>query len=208
MHSHAIPRILLIGLTLALVAIGTSFAPAAANLANTREWSTTQNYENIFMQGCGDSDVSSNYTTSRHYRQNVDNAGKPIFEFQHVSFTGTVGNVTTERSYAFDGHYVRIADFDQGIATVSDLLLRFEVGTPGMFTISFAQVGFDLVDNPPSVIQAIVPAVVQMDLCHLFGGPTWRAEPWPWARQIAVADEMTPWTELDPCDTAPPGQSC
>src|SRR5215211_1001099 len=136
MHMHAIPRLLLVGLTLGLIVTGASFTPTAANLANTREWSTTQSYENVFMQGCGDSDVSSNYTTSRRYRQHVDTVGKPIFEYQHVSFIGTVGNVSTERSYAFDGHYVRITDFDQGRAAISDLLLRFEVGTPGMFSVS------------------------------------------------------------------------
>jgi hypothetical protein len=170
MHTHSVPRLLLVGLILALITTGVGIAPTAAKSPGVRTWSSTQSRENVFVQACGGSAITTNYTTTRLYLQYGDSLTKPISEYQHVSFTGVVGNAATGKSYAYHGHYTRATDFDPHSFAIYDLLLRFEVGTPGMFSVSFDHIGFDLMDNPAAVVQKIVPNVLQMDLCYLFGG--------------------------------------
>jgi hypothetical protein len=163
MHPHTIPRFLLTGLLFAFVAANAVYFSAAAK--STHEWSNTQSRENVFVDACGSSIITTSFTTTRTHRDVTDYR-------EHVRFAGSVGNDITGNSYAYDGHYDRAAVDDQGGFAVTDLVLRFEVGTPGMFTVSFKQVGFRLADSPPGVIQTIVPRVLQMDLCSVLGGPT------------------------------------
>jgi hypothetical protein len=235
MHSHTIPRLLLVGFMFALLAAGTVRYNAGAEQVAIRDWTTTQSQENEFVQSCGAASIKTSYTTIRHYRRFDSPNGDEIVNHQEVKFSGAIGNVVTGKSYAYDGHYTRITDLEQGTNAVSDLLLRFEVGTPGMFSVSFKHVGFELADNPTAVIQTIVPHVLQMDLCSVFGGSTativgmpptsiWinnalgKIEP---VQPVDVhtensaldqpaesTDQMTNWSELDPCDTSPPGQPC
>jgi hypothetical protein len=163
MNSRTIPRLLLTGLLFAFVAANAIHFSAAAK--GSGEWSDTQSRENVFVEACGSSIITTSFTTTRTHRDVTDYR-------EHVRFAGSVGNDITGHSYAYDGHYDRAAIDDQGGFAVTDLLLRFEVGTPGMFTVSFKQVGFRLADSPPGVIQTIVPRVLQMDLCSALGGPT------------------------------------
>jgi hypothetical protein len=46
-----------------------------------------------------------------------------------------------------------------------------------MFSLSFAQADFDLADNPPAVVSTLVPHVLRMDLCGLFGESSVEREP-------------------------------
>jgi hypothetical protein len=96
-----------------------------------------------------------------------------------------------------------MADYDQGAAAISDLLLRFEVGTPDMVTVSFARVDFTLVDSPPAVIQTIVPKVLHMDLCNLLGSS-------PAGKGAGTSELDQPLREAipDPCDIGPRDRPC
>jgi hypothetical protein len=257
MHSHTIPRLLLVGFMFALIATGIVRYNAGAEQVALRDWTTTQSQENEFVQSCGAASIKTSYTTIRHYRRFDSPGGDEIVNHQDVKFSGAIGNVVTGKSYAYDGSYTRIADLEQGTNAVSNLLFRFEVGTPGMFSVSFKHVGFELADTPTAVIQTIVPHVLQRDLCSVLGGTTANNVSMPptsiWinnalgkiapvqpanvhtensaleeseaisslpepsamhtensapAQPAESSDQMTNWSELDPCDTSPPGQPC
>jgi len=82
------------------------------------------------------------------------------------------------------------------------------------------KVEMDLSTNPVDVIHAFSQRELESGICVLLGrsfagslpakGQTdfmdtlLRGQNQP----AQASDKMTPWTELDPCDTAPPGQSC
>jgi hypothetical protein len=170
MHSHKLPRLLLVGFMFALIAAGTVQYRAAAK--DTAGPSYTISYEDVLVQACGGFDITTSYTVDRDIHVLDYYYGHTVNERRQVSFSGAIGNSATGKSFAYDGHYTRTANFDQGTKTFTDLLLRFEVGTPGEFSLSLARADFDLVDNPPAVVQAIVPSVLQMDLCYLLGGST------------------------------------
>jgi hypothetical protein len=231
MHSHAIPRLLLVGFMFALAAAGTLRFSADASERTT--WSDTTSEEDVLVQPCYGFNITTSYTADRTYQVVENYYNNQIFERQHVSFTGALGNASTGKSYAYDGEYTRTADIHDGTTAISNLLLRFEVGTPGQFTVELTKVEFDLADNPPAVVKAIVPHVLQRDLCSVFGspaatyvGPTNISTNEPLQKltpsqpsdihtknsakdQAAAADDdMTNWAELDPCDSSPPGKPC
>jgi hypothetical protein len=234
MQSHTIPRLLLVGFMFALIAAGAIQFKAAAAQVVAQDWTTSESRENVPVQKCGDSDITASYTTTREYVRYGSPALEPVYEIQHVNFTGSIGNATSGKSYEYAGHYSRTVDFTQSSVWISDLLLQFEIGTPGEFTYSLANVDFDLVDNPAAVVQAIVPNVLHMDLCYLLGGsiastylgPTDISTNEPLQNFAPVqpanvhtensaleqsaesTDHMTNWSELDPCDTSPPGKAC
>jgi hypothetical protein len=242
MQSHTLPRLLLVGFMFALIAAGTLRYNAAAAEVDIRDSSTTQSQENVPVQKCGDSDITASYTTTREYVRYGSPAIEPVYEIEHVNFTGSIGNATSGKSYEYAGHYSRTVDFTQSSVWISDLLLRFEIGTPGEFTYSLANVDFDLGGNPAAVVQAIVPNALHMDLCYLLGGPAASVnlapgqpvnvhtensaldqsetisrlpEPSVMHTENSALDQpaesidhMTNWSELDPCDTSPPGKSC
>jgi hypothetical protein len=168
MHTRSILRRLFVSLILVLIATGPMTASAVA-ADGTLDWSDHVSREDVPVQACGGFAITTNYLTNRTYHVVTDHTGATVFERQQVSFSGAIGNATTGRSYAYDGHYARMADYDQGTAAISDLLLRFEVGTPDMVTVSFARVDFTLVDSPPAVIQTIVPNASRTELCSLLG---------------------------------------
>jgi hypothetical protein len=173
MNTRNIPRLLLVGFMFALIAAGTVQNRAAArDTVDTVEPTNTFSYENVLVQTCGGFDITTSFTVNRAYDVVDYYYGHAVIERRQVSFTGAIGNAATGKSYAYDGHYTRTADFFQGTKTFTDFLLRFEVGTPGEFSLSLARADFDLVDNPPEVVQAIVPSVLNMDLCYLLGGST------------------------------------
>ncbi|MFL5758572.1 MAG: hypothetical protein ACJ789_02470 [Thermomicrobiales bacterium] len=247
MHSRSIPRLLLVSLMFAFIAAGALHVKTAASQVAVQEWTTTQSQEDVPVQSCGGSDITTNYTITRDYvRYNIPNVD-PVFERQQVSFTGSIGNATSGKSYEYDGRFSQAIDFKRGAVSITDLILRFEVGTPDQFSVSLDKVGFDLADNPPAVVQAFVPFALHTDLCDLLGGPAEDVVPAPGLGMTihtensalpqpvilpanypleddmisdpsqalqsaevepAAADTMTNWSELDPCDTSPPGQPC
>jgi hypothetical protein len=168
MHSHAILRFLLAGLTIALVA-GAMIRPAAAERIN---WTDTSSQEAQLVQGCDGFGITTSYTVKRVHNIVEEYTRENVFERQQVEFSGALGNSETGLSYAYDGHYTTVADYDKGSFAISNLQLRFEVGTPGQFTVELKKVDFKLIDSPPAVVQAIVPNVLQRDLCYLLGGST------------------------------------
>jgi hypothetical protein len=169
---HLVPRLLLVGCLFALMAAGAIQGSAAAK--TTADPSNTISDENVMVQACNGFDITTSYTVIRTYHVVEYHTGHTVIERRHVSFAGSLGNAATGKVYAYDGQYTRLANFDQGESSFSDFQLWFEVGTPGMFSVSYPKVNFDLQDDPLSVVQAIVPNVLHMDLCYLFGGSTSR----------------------------------
>ncbi|MFL5758917.1 MAG: hypothetical protein ACJ789_04215 [Thermomicrobiales bacterium] len=202
MHTRSLFRLLFVSLTLVLIATGVLTGPAA-RAAGTREWSDESSHEDVSVQACGGFAITSSYTTIRTYHVVVDPAGATVFERQQVGFRGAIGNATTGKSFAYDGHYTRVADFDRGSASVSDLLLRFKVGTPEMVRVSLGRVNFDMMNSPPSVIQTIVPRVLQVDLCRLLGNSSVGE-----SAETSAPDQPSPAAVPDPCDLGPRDQPC
>jgi hypothetical protein len=177
MLTRTISRLLLAGLTMALIT-GVMIRPAGAQNAIT--WTSQESKEGIFVQSCDSFDLSTNYAVKRTFHIVKSYADGRVFERSTVTFAGTIdsrdasflgmfGSAKASKSYRYDGHLTRTVDYNHRSDVISDLVLRFEVGTPGMFTVSIPQVGFKLGASPTSVIQAIVPYTLQMDLCGLFG---------------------------------------
>jgi hypothetical protein len=220
-----------------LIALGAMSSTVAAKGTSGR--SETASFENVAVQSCDGFAITSSYTVTRAYRIVEDYAHHVVVEHRQVSFSGALANSTNGKSYVYDGHFTLNANYDEGFFQISDLLLRFEVGTLGEFSLSLARTDFDLIDNPPAVVQAIVPDVLHKDLCDLFGGPMIGAKPSnissyqilprlatnqsilasvpPEYRervhlqakdQPAATDDSPNWSELDPCDTTPPGKPC
>jgi hypothetical protein len=202
MHTRSMFRSLFISLTFVLIAFGLVTAPAA-RAAGTRTWSDESSREDVPVQTCGGFAITSSYTTVRAYHIVADRSGATVIERQQVSFTGSLGNATTGKSFAYDGYYSRMADYDQENASISDLLVRFEVDTPDMVTISLARVNFHLVDSPPAVIQAIVPSVLQVDLCTLLGNSST-------SKGAGTSDLDQPFHQSipDPCDIGARDRPC
>ncbi len=255
MHSHTILRFLVASLTIALIA-GAMIRTASA--AERITWTDTSSPEAQVVQGCSGFDVTTSYTVNRVHNLVEEYTHEAVFERQQVDFSGAMGNSETGLSYAYDGHYTTVADYDKGSFAISNLQLRFEVGTPGQFAVELKKVDFKLIDSPPAIVQAIVPNVLQRDLCGLFAARAAGYAPndistneplqdfgpgqsiaedainsaLPQAVNVhtensaipqrvdvitensalpkvaAPDDHMTPWTELDPCDTSLPGKPC
>ncbi|MFL5758574.1 MAG: hypothetical protein ACJ789_02480 [Thermomicrobiales bacterium] len=221
MRSHPIPRLLLVGFMFALIAAGSIHHKDAA--ASSADSSNTISEENVLVQACKGFAITTSYTADRAYHIVEYHTGHTVVERREVSFAGAIGNAKTGKSYAYDGHYTRLANFDQGKTTFSDLLLRFEVGTPGQFSVSFAgtspdrlsvswasgepgqftvpfeQAGIELVDNPLAVVQAIVPNVLHVDLCSMFGASATIKGAAP-----QNIDTNEPLQNLDPSQSAAP----
>jgi hypothetical protein len=233
MHTRFIPRLLVLSLMLTLVFANAIHFKAAAS--DRTQWTDSVNVEDALVQACSDFDVTGSYTADRTNQVVENYDGSTFYERRDVTFTGALGNATSGKSYAYNGQYTRISSPNLGKVAVSNLALRFEVDTPGEFSVSLKRVEFDLSDDPHAVVKAIVPNVLQMDLCQLFGGSTIGAGPivpsshpsadmsdgylalpqWtdddtehPALVGSDANDGMTLWTELDPCDTTPSGKPC
>jgi hypothetical protein len=202
MHTRSMFRSLFISLTFVLIAFGLVTAPAA-RAAGTCTWSEESSREDVPVQACGGFAITSSYTTIRAYHIVADRSGATVFEREQVNFTGAIANATTGKSFGYDGHLTRSADYDQGKSLISDLLLRFRVDTPNMVTISFARVDFNLVDSPPAVIQAIVPTALQVDLCTLLGNSSTGE-----GAGTSNLDQPFPLSIPDPCDIGPRDRPC
>jgi len=195
-------RLLFASLTLILIATSLLIAPAA-RAAGAREWSDESSREAVPVQTCRGFAITSSYTTVRAYHIVADRTGATVLERQQVSFAGAIGNASTGMSFAYDGHYARVADYERETASISNLLLRFNVDTPDMITVSLGTVNFDMVDSPPSVIQTIVPNVLQMDLCGLLGSSSGGK-----GDDTSASDQPSLDANPDPCDFGPRERPC
>lgn len=172
MKSLVLPRLLLVGSLFAFAAVLSSYLQAAAGPVNIRTWSVTQSQENVQVESCAGSAITTSYSLTREIRRFNAPDDSSVFERQQVDFAGAIGNAVTGKSYAYDGQFTRYIDSSKPAeATIANLKLRFEVGTPGMFEYTLDKVEFDLSDNPAAIVQAIVPHVLRTDLCSLLGGP-------------------------------------
>jgi hypothetical protein len=209
MHTHAIPRLLLVGLALALLVTGLRIAPTAAD-TGARDWSNSESKEDVFVHACEGFVMTTSYTTHRTHHTVTNYSSDVILERLHVTVVGVLTNATNGQSLLYDGKFTRTSYYHIGRVTVSDLELRIQLPTPGDWKTTIAQQEMDLVADPVAVIQTVASRQLESGLCVLLGrsvageqagaqGPIQPGE---------AADNMTPWTELDSCDTSPPGQLC
>jgi hypothetical protein len=172
MNTHIAPRLLIPALALVLVVSGllAGLTSASAQLED-RSWSATESQENVLVQACNGYDLTTNYTINRDYHRFVDSSDHLNLEWLGADFAGSIGNAETGKSYAYDGKFNRWSDYEHNTVAITNLMLRFEVGTPGQFTLAIDRIELDLEADPAAVIRTFVPDALQMELCYLIGGP-------------------------------------
>src|SRR5215211_4112386 len=138
MHTRFIPRLLALGLMLGLVFSNAILFRASA--AERIDWTESSSQENVLVQGCGLYDITSSYTVDIAHHLIADNEGDEVSEQLNVDFVGSLGNAASGKSYQYDGHFTRWSNYIQSQATITDLELRFEVGTPGQFTVAIDRI--------------------------------------------------------------------
>jgi hypothetical protein len=177
MQTRFIPRLLTAGLLLAFIFAGMNHLTANAKSGQTDLWGegllhlvdwTEQNtQEDVLVQKCDGFDITSSYTVNIAHHLTTDNSGNEVLERMNVDFAGAIGNGLTGKSYAYDGTFIRWSDYIRNKVTINDLELRFEVGTPGEFTVAVDRIEMDLVADPAVVVKQFVPNTLQMELCYL-----------------------------------------
>jgi hypothetical protein len=258
MHAHTFPRFFLVPLMSALIAAGLLTSPVAAD---TTTWSDTGSGEDIFVHACPEFDVTTSYTADRTFKVVSNSSGDQVVERVSISFAGALANNATGQSLPYDGGFHRYSDYHSNKVTITDLKLRFDIGTAGQLSVAVDRVELDLVPDPAAVVKTFAPTALQTALCSVLGGVLQphvalyeeRMFSDPLAdRSVASYEErmfsgpssdqsvasyeertfsapatdvhtenaallqpankadsdMTSWTELDPCDTSPPGQGC
>jgi hypothetical protein len=219
MSTHVIPRLLLVGCLFAFIVTGAAHSKAAAK-AGTTDWSDTVSGENEFVQACKGFDIITSYTSNRSFHVVENYSGDWVVERLNVSFVGSLANAKNGYSLPYDGKFTRTTYSHIGRVTISDLELRIGLATPDDFTVKIKRLEMDLASNPVDVIQAFVQSELESGICVLLGrafagtvpakgltdflNAAHKAQDQP----AEATSNMTPWTILDPCDTAPPGQSC
>ena len=168
MNTYIAPRLLIPLLALALMVAGALSAPASAR-AQVEELSRseTESQEDVLVQTCNGFDLTTSYTVNRDYHRFIDVSDKLNVEWVGVDFAGAIGNSETGKSYAYDGKLMHWSDYDNNETAVTNLVLRFEVGTPGQFSIAIDRIEFDIEPDPAEVIKTFVPNALQMELCYL-----------------------------------------
>jgi hypothetical protein len=229
MHAHLLPRLLLVAFTTAFIGSGLLRSSASAD---TSTWSDTLSGESAFVQACSGFDLTTSFTTNRTIKLISNSAGDQVVERAYVGFVGTLANDKTGQSLPYDGRFTRISDYQRNSVTVRDFELRIQLPTPEDLMITFQHRALDLTADPPAVLHAVAQSELESAICMVLGsaGVPQRPEPikvhtensaLPQPEPVNVhtensalpqaddeADSMTPWAELDPCDTSPPGQSC
>jgi hypothetical protein len=227
MHAHLLPRLLLVALTTAIVGSGLLRSSVSAD---TSTWSDTWSGERVFVQSCSGFDLTTSFTTSRTIKLISNSAGNQVVERAYVEFVGTLANDKTGQSLPYDGRFIHISDYQQNSVTIRDFELRIHLPNAEDYMVAFPQRALDLTADPPAVLRAIAHSEIASTICALLGNdslshmpirdnvhtentalpPSVNVHTENSARpQTTVEDdEMTPWTELDPCDTSPPGQGC
>jgi hypothetical protein len=192
MHTHAIPHLLLVGLTLALLATGLRIAPTAADTdvgGGVRDLSESESNEDVFVQACEGFAMTTSYTINRTRHAVTNYSGDVIFERLGVTFVGVLANAENGQSLPYDGKFTRTSDYHRNLVTITDFELRIQLPTPGDFTLKIARQEMDLVSNPVDVIHAVAQSELESGICVLLG----RA----FAGSTPGQDDITPWTELD-----------
>jgi hypothetical protein len=186
MLTRFIPRLLVVTLLLAFVVTGLNRYSADAKTARLDhmaksgqtdlwgegllhlvDWTETQSQEAEPVQKCDGFDITNSYTANIAHHLTIDNSGDEVIERMTVDFAGAIGNSQTGKSYAYAGTFTRWSDYVWNKVTINDLELRFEVGTPGQFTIGIDRIEMDLVADPAEVIKTFVPNALQTELCYL-----------------------------------------
>jgi hypothetical protein len=199
MHTHALPRLLLVGLLFCLIATGMVHDKAAAT-AGTMDWSDTVSGEDEFVQACNGFDITTSYTSNRAFHVVENYAGDWVVERLNISFVGSLANAENGHSLPYDGKFTRTSYSHIGRVMITDLELRIGLPLPGDFTLKTARLEMDLASNPVDVIHTFAQRELESGICVLLGRS--------FAGSAPTQGHMTPWTELDQCDTSPPGQSC
>jgi hypothetical protein len=219
MYTHPVPRLLLVGLLFCLIATGVVHVKAAANTGPT-DWSDTVSGENEYVQFCKGFDITTSYTSKLTYHVVENHPGERVIERMNVSFVGALANAKNGQSLPFDGKFTRTTYHHIGRVMIADLELRIQLPIPGDFTVNIAQQETDFVANPVDVIHAFAQREMESGICVLLGrtfagsvpanGPTGFLDmlQGPQDQLAEAINNMTPWTELDPCGTVTPGQSC
>jgi hypothetical protein len=219
MSTHAIPRLLLVGCLFAFIVTGAVHSKAAAK-AGTMDWSETVSGEEEFVQACNGFDITSSYTSNRAFHVVENYSGDWVVERLNISFAGSLANAKNGSSLPYDGKFTRTTYSHLGRVTVSDLELRIGLPTPGDFTLKIARQEMDLASNPVDVIHAFAQRELESGICVLLGRSFPANVPargltdfldtlhMTQDQPVEATHDMTPWTELDPCDTVPPGQHC
>jgi hypothetical protein len=168
MNTHFAPRLLIPVFALVLIVAGALSAPASARTQlDELSWSETESQENVLVQTCDGFDLTTSYTVNRDYHRFIDVPNNLNVEWVGVDFAGAIGNSVTGKSYAYDGKLMRWSDYDKNETAITNLTLRFEVGTPGQFLVAIDRIELDLETDPSAVIKAFVPNALQMELCYL-----------------------------------------
>jgi hypothetical protein len=176
MPTRFIPRLLALSLMLTLVFSSAILFRASA--AERIDWTETNSQENALVQGCGLYNITTSYIVDIAHHLITDNTGDEVTEQLNVDFAGSVGNAASGKSYQYDGHFTRWSNYAVGRVMITDLELRFEVGTPGQFAITVDRVEMDLLPDPTEVIKQFVPNALQMELCYLLPGSyDWNVAP-------------------------------
>jgi hypothetical protein len=194
MNAHAIFRPLLVAFALALLTTGIGLAPAAAK--GTTDLTDTMSRENFFVQACSGFDITSSYTTVRKYHIVEDHTGLTVFERRGVTFNGTVSNAASGKGFGFVGGFTRVADYEQGAISISDLTLNLDLPDHSDVSVSIAHQEGDLIDNPAAVLLKFAPFAYRNGLCDLLGDST-SESPGVLSPQV-----------LDPCLNQPRGKPC
>jgi hypothetical protein len=182
MKTHFFPRLLVASLLLAVALAGANHYSAGAKSGQTDiwgegllhlvDWTETATQEDTLVQTCDGFDITGSYTANIAHHLTTDNSGNEVLERMNIDFAGSLGNSLTGESYAYDGSFIRWSDYIRNEVTINDLELRFEVGTPGMFTVAVDRIEMDMAADPAEVVRKFVPNALQMELCYVLADST------------------------------------
>jgi hypothetical protein len=186
MNSRALPRLLVVVLTLILVTTGLASAPVGA--AEPINWSDTNTRANVLVQDCHgpgnvskysptlafgfDFEITTSYTVDRHFSVFADNTGinHPVMERRTVDFAGIAANTTTGIALAYDGSFTRTATAAREDFTITDLTLRLVLANEEDVTVTVDHDRPGMIDTPEAVLLAYAPRGLQTSLCSYFAG--------------------------------------
>jgi hypothetical protein len=121
----------------------------------------------VLVQACDGYDLTTSYNMNRNHHLFTDRRDGLELEQETVDFTGAISNAESGKSYQYDGGFTRWSDHNQSWVTITGLELRFEVGTPGQFSVAIDRIELDIKPDPVEAIKAFVPNALRMELCYL-----------------------------------------
>jgi hypothetical protein len=186
MHSHVLPRLLVVVVSLVLVVTGLASAPVGA--ADNTVWSDTDSRVNVLVQDCHgpshmsgysptlafgfDFEITTSYTVDRDFSVIADYTGidHPVMERRIVTFAGRVANAASGLSLDYDGHFARTGSYAQRDFTITDLSLHLVPSNEKDVTISVERDSSGVIETPESVLLAYAPRGLHSSLCSYFAG--------------------------------------